>query len=345
MLQFIFQSDQSKDLSATLTLEEMTMANSTKKRMLLAVDGSEQAMEAVRYVSLLMPPQQMEIVLFHVMTKIPESFWDLEKEPAFYHKFANIRAWEIQQQRIIQEFMDGATQLLVDAGIPRESFKTVIQVRKEGIARDLVVESRNNYHAVVLGRTGLSELKDLVLGSIANKLMEKITHIPVWIVGGTPKPEKVLVSVDVSESSIKVVDYVASVLAGSQANVLLFHAVRGFDIFQRGQTKSFVPDHSKDWLEVAEKELQEASKAIKPVFEQAEKRLISAGISADKVSSKIVTGVGSRAGAIITEAQEGGMDTIVVGRRGLSKVQEFFMGRVSNKVIQMARKMAVWVVS
>jgi nucleotide-binding universal stress UspA family protein len=321
------------------------MANSMKKRILLAVDGSEQAMEAVRYVSLLMPPQQMEIVLFHVMTKIPESFWDLEKEPAFYHKFANIRAWEIQQERVIQAFMDGASQSLLDAGIPGESFKSVVQVRKEGIARDIVAESRNNYHAVVLGRTGLSELKDLVLGSIANKLMEKITHIPVWIVGGAPKPGKMLISLDASENAIKAVDYVATMLAGSQSEVLLLHAVRGFDVFQKGQTQSFVPDHSKDWLDVAEKELQEASRAITRIFEKAENRLISAGLSADKISTKVVTGVSSRAGAIVKEAQEGGMDTIVVGRRGLSRVQEFFMGRVSNKVIQMARKMAVWVVS
>jgi len=34
-----------------------------------------------------------------------------------------------------------------------------------------------------------------------------------------------------------------------------------------------------------------------------------------------------------------------VGRRGLSRIQEFYMGRVGNKVMQMAREMAIWVVS
>jgi hypothetical protein len=36
---------------------------------------------------------------------------------------------------------------------------------------------------------------------------------------------------------------------------------------------------------------------------------------------------------------------IVVGRRGLSRVEEFFMGRVSDKVLQLAKEMAVWVVT
>ena len=50
-----------------------------KHRILLAVDGSDQAFETVRYVSRLFPPNRMVVVLFHVTSKIPESFWDIEK--------------------------------------------------------------------------------------------------------------------------------------------------------------------------------------------------------------------------------------------------------------------------
>jgi len=73
-----------------------------RRKILLAVDGSDQAFEAVRYVSLLFPPDRMEVVLFHVMTKVPESFWDVEKEPAYSNKVATTRAWELQQKKEIQ---------------------------------------------------------------------------------------------------------------------------------------------------------------------------------------------------------------------------------------------------
>ena len=39
---------------------------SYKKKLLLAVDGSEQSFEAVRYVSRVFPPERLELVLFHV---------------------------------------------------------------------------------------------------------------------------------------------------------------------------------------------------------------------------------------------------------------------------------------
>ena len=75
------------------------------------------------------------------------------------------------------------------------------------------------------------------------------------------------------------------------------------------------------------------------------RRLKKAGLSDDQISSKIATGMTSRAKAIVEEAKKGGYGTIVVGRRGHSRVEEFFMGRVSNKVLQLAKKMAFWVVA
>jgi nucleotide-binding universal stress UspA family protein len=37
--------------------------------------------------------------------------------------------------------------------------------------------------------------------------------------------------------------------------------------------------------------------------------------------------------------------TIIMGRRGLSRTQDFFMGRVTNKVVYLAREKSVWIVS
>ena len=48
---------------------------------------------------------------------------------------------------------------------------------------------------------------------------------------------------------------------------------------------------------------------------------------------------------LLDEAAKGGYGTIVLGRRGISRTEQFLMGRVSNKVIQLAKEMAVWVVN
>jgi hypothetical protein len=71
-------------------------------QILLAVDGSNQAFEAVRYASRLFPPEHMEVVLFHVLAKFPENFWDVEKEPEYRYEGADMPTWEVQQNREIQ---------------------------------------------------------------------------------------------------------------------------------------------------------------------------------------------------------------------------------------------------
>jgi len=294
-----------------------------KRKILLAVDGSDQAFEAVRYVSRLFPPNRMEVVLFHVMTKVPESFWDIEKEPTYSNKVAATRAWDLRQKKEIQEFMEKARQLFLDQNVPEDAIRIKIQERKVGIARDILYESQNDYHGVVVGRWGMSMLKDFLWGSIANKLIGRLINIPLCVVGGTSQIGKILMAIDASEGAMRALDYIGAMVDTSHWEVTLFHAIREFDT----------------------EELHRAEKSMASVFETASRHLEEAGFNRNQIDLKTVTGVHSRAAVIITEALKGGYGTIVVGRRGLTNVEEFIMGRVSNKVIHMAREMAVWVVT
>ncbi len=300
-----------------------------KQRILLAVDGSDQAFEAVRYVSQLFPPNRLEVVLFHVTSKIPESFWDIEKNPTFRHQLAPVAAWAVQQQTAIQEFMVKSRQLFVEKGVPEEAVSIKSQERQVGIARDIVREAQKDYDSVVVGRWGVSKLKDLVWGSIANKLVGHLTHIPLCVVGGAPEAGKILVALDTSEEGMGTVDYVGTMVDGTDWGVTLFHVIRGLD---------FVLPETGEIL-------QDIEGAVKALLEQAVGRLEKAGLRPEQISTKTASGVASRAKAIVEEGKNGGYGTIVVGRRGLSRVEEFFMGSVSSKVMQLAQEMAVWVVS
>ena len=312
--------------------------NSNRKRILLSVDGSDQSLEAVRYVGKFFPPQETEVALFHVFSRVPEFFYDLRKESDYHRTPANIKGWEKALHDSINNFLREARQILIDSEIPDEAITIDIHDRKEGVARDILVESNRGYDAIVTGRSGLSKFEDSVIGSVANKLIEKVAHIPICVVAGKPAPGKILLAMDGSENSLHTVDYLGTMLDDSQSEVTLFHVVRGFDIFERRYENLFDPTQEKAWTEIGRTQMQS-------VFEEARTHLMKAGLDPSNVSTKVITGVSSRSDAIIKEANEGRYGTIVVGRRGLSKVREFFMGRVSMKVIQLARKHAVWVVS
>jgi nucleotide-binding universal stress UspA family protein len=145
--------------------------NTPRRKILLVVDGSYQAYETVNYVSEVLPPSDTEIVLLHVASKVPESFWDLEKDPVWLQKVQTVRGWEIQQEKKIADFMERAKQVFMDAKFPESAVKVDIRERKEGIARDIRAESHRGYDSVILGRRGLSTIQDLSLGGVASKIV------------------------------------------------------------------------------------------------------------------------------------------------------------------------------
>jgi nucleotide-binding universal stress UspA family protein len=306
-------------------------------RILVAVDGSDQSLEAVRYIGEVVHPGRCEVVLFHTLSRIPETFFDAEKGGAYAQVMQEDSArWEKAVEAAVDRFMSEARRVLTDKGVPEEDICVKVQERKIGIARDILAESLQGYQAVVVGRTGLSKYKDFVIGSIANKVVDKLLHVSICIVGGRPMPGKVLLALDESEGSMKAVDFVGSLWRGSNWEVTLLHVVRGFDIYEKRYEDIFDPAHEREWIEAYE---------IESVFEEAKAHLVTPGFSPDRVTTKVVPRAASRAGAILQEAQDGGYGTIVLGRRGLSKVWEFSMGRVCSKVVDLAREHAVWLVS
>jgi len=310
--------------------------SSNQKRILVPVDGSKQSLDAVRYVGRIFPSEQSKVVLFHVKSAIPEFLQDMGIQPQYPQSTTIINAWEKAAEESIEESVSIARQILVDKGIPDRAITVEIQPRESGIATDIIAESNQGYDAVVIGRTGLSKFKNTILGTVANKLVEKLTNIPLCLVAGNAATTRILLAIDKSEGSMCAVEYVASMFDKWASKVTLFHAIRGFNIFQLRYEGVVNLNDEQEWMEAYE---------IQSVFEKAKIHLVKGGFDRKHVTSKVIKDVSSRAGAIVEEAREGWYETIVVGRRGVSKVHDFFMGGVSNKVIQLASDKAVWLVT
>ena len=311
------------------------MKTQFQQKILLTFDGSEHAFHAINYISGLTPFHKMKIVLFNVFSGIPEAYLDLGKDPQFSRSAREVKAWEMQQKKEIQNAMENAKQKLLHSGFSSDAVSIQIHNKKEGIARDIVKEAENGYNAVIIGRRGMGTYKEVIVGSVAKKIVEKVTFLPVLMIGEIPPDNKFLVAVDNSENAIRAVDYVAQILGGFEFKINLFHVIRGGQSIHSGIAHLFFSKES----------LEEAEAGAKAVFDNAKRRLEDAGFAPGQITTKLVSGVPSRAEAIIKEAREGDYGTIVLGRRGLSKVQEFLLGRVSNKVISIIRRRAVWVVT
>jgi len=74
--------------------------------------------------------------------------------------------------------------------------------------------------------------------------------------------------------------------------------------------------------------------------------LVDAGFGEDAVSTRsTLRYCPSMAECILAERDETQYDTIVVGRQGLSRKEQFLFGSISSKIVNHAGNCTVWVVS
>jgi nucleotide-binding universal stress UspA family protein len=231
--------------------------------------------------------------------------------------------------------MSKASQILRYAGFFEDAVTVTIQKRKQGIARDIVEEAGHGYNAVVARRRGMGALRGIVLGSIAHKLLEKLDFVPLLLAGRKTAGSNVLLAFDGSPGAMRAVDFVKLILAADPGfKIKLLHVIRG-DAQDPSKHKGIYSP--REYTEGIEKEMSARLDHVKSEF-------IKSGFKTDRISTKIITGAQSRAAAIVEEAVKSDCGTIVLGRRGLSQVRTFFIGRVTNKVVHMARDRTVWIV-
>lgn len=307
-----------------------------KTKVLLAYDGSDQAFEAIRYVAAFLSPRKTEVVLFHVDAGVPEALLDRGKGPAFRNHDFPLRQWALEARKKIEGSMERGSEILIHAGFPPETVSAKIQPREMGVARDILKEAHGGYDAVVVGRYGVSHVKDFGMGSVAQKLVARHNAIPIALVGGRPEPKKVLVGFDGSEGSMRAVDCVCSMMPHEDREVTLCLVVRSLGA-HLGSGTIFTSEHEKAWLEASRKEMESA-------FADAENRLVNAGFHPSRIFLRSLENHASRAVGIQAAAKDAGCGTLVVGRRGLSTVEEFAIGRVTRKVLQIADEKAIWIV-
>ena len=307
------------------------------KKILIAMDASPHSLEAVQYAGDFFSPQNTEIELFHVETHVPESFWDLNLGTELQRRMASVSSWTMAHAKAIKNQMEAARVILLELGFPYKSITLKYQDSANGVVEDIIEESKNGFHAVVVGRTGVSRVKDFIMGNVATKLAYKILDMPVIIVGSCTIPKKVIVAFDGSESAQRVVDRISWMISKEVNSIKICYVIRKIHDYYGAAA----PD-----IEIAEEEmLSQNRKVVQPMIDEAVEQLVEAGVKRENVSWEIKENEFSRARAVVQDAEANGFGTIAVGRRGLSRAEEFFIGRVSKKILDLAVNSTVWIVN
>ena len=305
---------------------------------LLPVDGSEPSMRAVRFSGCLaaaLADRVQAITLLRVLAggylkrhladmakvrvkgEIIES--DIFKTSRENHISKNIKPMLEEAEAELKKFGAKApiNQKIVD-GVPAEQ---ILQIAEEGA-----------YSTIIMGRRGVSAVREVLLGSVSASLLHKPVHQSVYVTGvnvenlkadACPIP-RILVPLDGSPHAVaaaREAAILAKCYGNAVAEVTLLHVI--------------------DLARYAKR--QYTSQSQEDILNEAQQIFTDSGVSESKIVN--VVEYGSPGEVILNTAKEKQINLLIIGRRGRSTFQELFMGSVSRQVVQRCTDATVGVVS
>ena len=151
--------------------------------VLIAFDDSENAMRAVDYVARFLA-KDSRVTLFSV---IPDTatLCDMnspELTPYFKSQRDAFCVLEDKKKEILTGAQMKARALLVTNGFGEKQIQVKSDTKRKGIARDIAAEAQLGYDLIVVGRRGMSGIKEFFLGSTSQKILNLAQEVSILIV-------------------------------------------------------------------------------------------------------------------------------------------------------------------
>ena len=153
------------------------------QKILLAIDDSENAIRAVEFVANTFTVDN-RITLFNVVqdTATMCEMNSPELTPYFTSQQSSFCLLEEKKKELVTEALQKSKTILLDAGFEEKNITIKAELKKDGVARDIIKEAQSNYNIIVMGKRGVSGIKDFLLGSISQKVFNLAKDISVLFV-------------------------------------------------------------------------------------------------------------------------------------------------------------------
>jgi nucleotide-binding universal stress UspA family protein len=153
------------------------------KKILVAIDDSENAVRVVEFIANLFTTDT-SITLFNVVqdTAALCEMNSPELTPYFISQQHSFCVLEDKKKELVDRALKKAKEILLGAGFDEKNITIKSETIKSGVARDIVKEAQSGYSTIVLGRRGVSGIKEFILGSVSQKVFNSAKDISVLVV-------------------------------------------------------------------------------------------------------------------------------------------------------------------
>jgi len=153
------------------------------KKILVAIDDSENARRAVEFVTNFFT-FDTKVTLFSVLQDTA-ALCEMNSPaltPYFTSQQSSFCLLEEKKKELVNEALKTAKNILIEAGFEEKNITVKADFKKRGVARDIIKESQGGYDAIILGRKGVSGIKDFILGSVSQKVFNSARDVSVLVV-------------------------------------------------------------------------------------------------------------------------------------------------------------------
>ena len=152
--------------------------------------------------------------------------------------------------------------------------------------------------------------------------------------------KKIMLAVDGSKNSTQAIDYAVRMSSKIRSlHYSLFNIQPMISIYMQDEAKESLAARSE--LTKIQEKNEKKSQAL---LNDCKNKMVEKGIDQDRIDVFTYPRKLGVAKDIINYAQERRYDAIVIGRRGLSKIQEMIMGSVTAELLEHSRTIPLWVV-
>ena len=152
--------------------------------------------------------------------------------------------------------------------------------------------------------------------------------------------KKLLIAVDASIYSSNTLYYLERLFAG--VDDIHFHLLSVITCNPSETAKEWFDE--LELMNMLSKEAQRRYAKANRYLQSAVERLKRNGISPDHVTTEVKISTTSPAAEVLSVARKGYFDALIVGRRGVSKLEEIIMGSVSTSVLEKCHDVPIWIV-
>jgi nucleotide-binding universal stress UspA family protein len=270
------------------------------KKILWATDFSDEAQESLLYAYAFAKAFKASIVALHVIPDFSAALYDAAYviKGELVKKVAAVKKDAEEKLKTLQKAK----------GI---SFKSIV---KEGTAAKVIIDvaEKEGVDLIVIGRRGMSAIEKLFIGSVANQVLRN-SPVPILVTKkktGVPRFKKIIVPTDFSEREEVERDFAWEIARGFGSELTLLHVLELHDY-------EFSPRVLDDMMDSLLKRLKQRKKREKTDI---------------KIREEVYRAINAAIG-IVDFAETHRYDLIVISTCVQSKLERFFLGSTTEKVI------------